>query len=785
MCKSNINILSNIYIRKEESLLKYKDKLTADPEFVAQVSGYKALSVLNEKFGGKTSGVTLNDIQRKELKNSISCKYGAEGETTHGKVLNNNGVYSYECRCEPTECKHINECKPKKFDRSYYNSYNKPVADTVSDHMPEFKWLGLSETTSIFNDEPVDNEIIENVTFEDINSEESQYKKIKADDIKTEIIESDINGHILVNAAPGAGKTYTAIQRLIFILNSIDPKDYDSVLVLCYTKAAVNEIKRRIKDGISQKNFSYEAKNVFICTFDSLATNYLISIEIPNDEINKLNYNQRIQRFNKEINPEDYEGFKYCIIDELQDLVNDRAEMTLNILKALKCGYLLLGDKCQAIYDYDCNGAVKINSNEFYRLLGKILPKDVKKYEFLENKRQNDLLSKKSALLRSKLLNSSYDDINYCFKEFLDETPFSKMTAKQYKGEEGYNTIAILCRNNGQAEYLSSCLHKNKVRHTLIRNGEQTISLKRCIADVLWDYEKKTMSIDDFKKRIIARCGFTEEDAVLIYDSLYDIISDDKNNYDCLDCELIAKKLSHIKECSTNLLNEKNDAVTVSTIHKSKGHEFDKVYLLQYDYMPKEGSTEEERILYVAQTRAKEKFEFLKIGRKWEWNFRKSKNNRWIRVTINRKNNREKEECAGFATGLAEDINYSSFVSGDIVEAVNRQKYISENVKIGDKVSLRLSDNDIYQIIHKNKLTGETVIGEMSEAYSYNLKEKFGKKQYVSKKLPTNINNIFITNIITFVSHKDYEGIPLLFKKNRFWLAIEISGFGETKWSES
>ena len=71
------------------------------------------------------------------------------------------------------------------------------------------------------------------------------------------------------------------------------------VLVMCYTRAAVSEIKNRIEFYVSSGELPPEAKNVTICTFDSLATNYLISIETPPEALNALDYNQRISLFNE------------------------------------------------------------------------------------------------------------------------------------------------------------------------------------------------------------------------------------------------------------------------------------------------------------------------------------------------------------------------------------------------------------------------------------------------------------------------------------------------------
>lgn len=781
MYKSNINVVSNVYIREPKSISDKIERLQFDPKFVAQVSGRKALSILKKNHGDTLTGVHLSDAQEKELTGSAPCGNGAKGEITHGKVLR-NGIYVYECRCEPENCSLISMCSPKKYDRNNHDSDDEAVDDSSPLNL---EWLGINEDTDVFAEpeyipEIEEDEVIpddEAVVIEDILSDSEEYKKITADEAESLIISSDINSHILVNAAPGTGKTYTAIQRLLYVLNYTEPENFNTILVLCYTRAAVGEIKKRIAQGISDGTIPYQANCVWICTFDSLATNYLVSIGLTSEELYSINYNQRIQLFNQKIDAEDFDDFTYCIIDELQDLVNDRAIMTLNILKSLSCGYLLLGDRCQSIYDYDCKGQTKVNSTEFYNRLKAMLPSDVMKFELLGNKRQTKALEQKTALLRTELLNFDPHKITAVFRKELYSLPDS-LTAESYNSDSEKGSTAILCRNNGEAEYLSWILHKNKVPHSLIRTNGQASSLNRYIADVLWDYNGRKISREDFIKRLTVRCGLKNQQSEAYYNDLCELVFNDVRDY--IDCEALAKRLCQESDLPANILNQQNSQLSISTIHKAKGREFDKVYLLGYDYNPKFKAnridTEEERILYVAETRPRNELEILKKGNRYNWFFKKNSNNRWIRTI--RKPYKKQAFCVGFATGLSEDIDYSSFAEGNIIEAVKRQAYISKNVKSGDKVYLQLN-NGIYQIVHN-----ETVIGEMSDSYSENLTSKFSGRQYISK-LPSIITDLFVTNVITFVSCKDYDNIPQKFRKNRFWLAVEISGFGRTKWTEN
>ena len=103
-----------------------------------------------------------------------------------------------------------------------------------------------------------------------------------------------------------------------------------------------------------------------IRTFDSYATFFLSEDE--SIILSKLDYDKRIELFIAELkkDPEAIAGLEYLIVDEMQDLVGARARMVIEILKSIQCGFLLLGDRCQSIYDYLIRDRFEMNSIRFY-----------------------------------------------------------------------------------------------------------------------------------------------------------------------------------------------------------------------------------------------------------------------------------------------------------------------------------------------------------------------------------------------------------------------------------
>lgn len=163
---------------------------------------------------------------------------------------------------------------------------------------------------------------------EEIQQASGQYREITAPD---SIISAPIDSHIILNSDPGTGKTYTIIQRLIYILAN-ELCDADKIYILCYTRSAKEVVESKIDQAVADGVIPPSAKNICVLTFDYYASYFLMAMKdqgIIKVDFNNYDYNDRIKLFNKYISAEDFEGIGYFIVDEIQDLVNERAEMVL------------------------------------------------------------------------------------------------------------------------------------------------------------------------------------------------------------------------------------------------------------------------------------------------------------------------------------------------------------------------------------------------------------------------------------------------------------------------
>lgn len=483
-----------------------------------------------------------------------------------------------------------------------------------------------------------------------------------------------------------------------------------------------------------------------------------------------MNYNERIKLFNKKINKEHFEVFKYMIIDEIQDLVNERAKMVLNILESIKCGFLLLGDTCQAIYDYDCNDEFSLKSTEFYENLLSTFDNRLDKFEFTNNKRQVEELVNYSEKIREVILECSDENRAYYFKECYDLFDEHNEYAEKFKLDSLNKKVAILCRNNGQAEKMSSILSKNKIEHILKRRNAR-INLDKWYALMFWDFSDEFITQEDFIKRYKFRVKEDVQEAENLFTTLKNISNSKSDDY--IEISDLINKIKSL-DTENSFLNSNVNNLIVSTIHKAKGMEFDEVYLVD-NRNNQDITLEEAKVKYVALTRPKEKFRILNTKSNW---YIKSLDDRSRNYTIFKRTNGF-SHCTGITIGYDGDIDQNSFVSTQIHEDVFEiQRYICESVNKFDKLVIKRDfEKRRYLIYHSDKCIG---------ALSENINDKFWKvieETSNRNSIPCILENLYVQSIDTVFIEEFDENIPLFFRNSKNWLGISISGIAKVKYN--
>lgn len=169
------------------------------------------------------------------------------------------------------------------------------------------------------------------------------------------VIEESPETRMVVEAGPGCGKTAVACARVAsLMLRDVSP---DAILLISFTRTAVAELRQRIRTLSASV---VDADRVRISTLDSEAWRFRSGFEAGDGPKLFDGYETGITRALELLkrpadDMRDYlESFAHVIVDEAQDITEDRAHLVRRILELLKkeAGVTVFGDPCQAIYGW-------------------------------------------------------------------------------------------------------------------------------------------------------------------------------------------------------------------------------------------------------------------------------------------------------------------------------------------------------------------------------------------------------------------------------------------------
>lgn len=417
---------------------------------------------------------------------------------------------------------------------------------------------------------------------------------------------TSINGYFLVIAGAGSGKTSVIIYRTLYLLHlNISPK---KILIITFTRKAMNEIRERIKPILS--NY----KDIYIETFHSLAYKFL-------------------KKFSK--------NKHFTIMD---------ANITLNLIKKSPF-YLKALNICSA--DILINFISKPFTDNFVTNLLKPLNRFDKKilinfYEDIQNfkKKENlynfdDLMAEYLKLLKLNLIPKFFDYI--MVDEYQDTDKIQ------------VNILKILSKNCNLMvvgdDYQSIYSFKGGLIDNILNFSNEFKNVSTTVLNINYRSSKPIVELSNefaktlkfcFKKTVLANCQSNlkkpvlhifkthKDEIVFISNKIKNLLASNPTmtiailfrNYLYMEYFIQLFKKFHLSfniaynpflESVFNVKNFNNDSqITFSTIHSSKGLEWDYVFipLLLDGIIPTSVGTnidieEEKRLFYVAITRAK------------------------------------------------------------------------------------------------------------------------------------------------------------------------------------
>lgn len=404
---------------------------------------------------------------------------------------------------------------------------------------------------------------------------------------------------IVVAAGPGSGKTRVLVHKLASLLLLEDVK-HEQLLMLTFSRAAATEFKQRLMGLIGNAAHFVEIKTFHSYAFDLLGR--IGNLEDAKDVV------ERAARMisEGEVEPNRI-GKTVLVVDEAQDMSSEefalvRALMSVNE----EMRVIAVGDDDQNIYEF--RGS---DSNYMRQLLADDKSTFV---EMTENYRSTQhVVAFANAFVKgihnrmkqTPILSMSKDEGTVVVTHHASHIMFQRVVSDLLR-QRNSGTISVLTHTNEEAVILVALLRKHGLRSKLIQSmdgfrfwnmAEVRLFLKYIerdthtpiVTDEVWNEAKRktfqayaTSSSLPYLKRCI---------------ELFEKINK-------------AKYLTDFKELvfesTTEDFCDTSDAdVVVSTIHKSKGCEFDDVYMLVSQ--PQHVTDSEMRRYYVGMTRARKR----------------------------------------------------------------------------------------------------------------------------------------------------------------------------------
>lgn len=82
------------------------------------------------------------------------------------------------------------------------------------------------------------------------------------------------DGPLLIIAGPGSGKTYTLVERIVFLITQLGVAP-ESLLVVTFTDKAARELTTRISNRLSELNIAFNLHEMYLGTFHSICLRLL------------------------------------------------------------------------------------------------------------------------------------------------------------------------------------------------------------------------------------------------------------------------------------------------------------------------------------------------------------------------------------------------------------------------------------------------------------------------------------------------------------------------------
>ena len=412
-----------------------------------------------------------------------------------------------------------------------------------------------------------------------------------------EIISDKESRCIVVAAGPGSGKTRVLVHKLASLLLLEDVK-HEQLLMLTFSRSAATEFKLRLMALVGGVAHFVDIKTFHSYSFDLLGR--IGNLEDASDVVSRAaalieNGDAEPGRVSKTV----------LVIDEAQDMSADEYSLVRALMQRNEeMRVIAVGDDDQNIYEF--RGSDSKYLYQLTQLDGSRFVEMTENFRSAYNVVEfaNAFARKiRGRLKRTPIESKKLDEGRVLVKRFSSPNMFLPLV-RDLMSRPPFGSIGVLCQTNEEAAILFALLRSRNVNVRLVQSSDgfsfsalaevryflrilEPSLVSPTISDEVWGMAKKrtferyaASTALPYLKRCLE--VFEKTNRAKYYTDFKEfVLESEVEDF----CDLAGAK------------------VTVSTIHKSKGREFDEVFMLVSDGFRLDDA--QLRRLYVGMTRAK------------------------------------------------------------------------------------------------------------------------------------------------------------------------------------
>ena len=621
---------------------------------------------------------------------------------------------------------------------------------------------------------------------------------------------------LLVAAGPGTGKTEMAAVRMAGLVRKGLPPG--QLLVLSFSRSAVRNLTDRLaRLGGTDDRVLEELRHVSIRTFDSWTFRMLRLLGSPAAALLERGHDENIEELAGLIGGRRRETIRgligdrrHLIVDEFQDLPGVRGELVLSLLDLVAppartgAGFTILGDRAQAIYAFAATpgGSTFPTPAEYWERVREWYGAELECVELTHNYRTDRPLADLSSSLRRVLLSGRSDDdkLRIVREAVAELPPAAEPEDASWLGDVLPGSRAILTRTNGESLRVLARLFGKDVE-----GGATPVRLRA----------GNYASLPPAWIGALLGCLRSAELPRSQFGRIYDHLTAEWDAATCRslglpDAEVTWSRLCRASGARQDALRIRipelrsrlnwpdafpddqlsgEDGLLVTTIHQSKGLEFDIVTVLDAARDAREetggergnheSALDEANVNYVAVTRASKdlrRMDGTKLYRSpRRWRLRSGRErlchwrNGWVNVEV----------------GLRGDLDPFGFVDpglhggSEAVAEVQAHLLRGARTLLGHKVLLVKRAHGGKALWHVHLQTPDDqaglLMGRTAAQVSYDLLEMVYERGFA---LPIRIYNLRIAGVGTVASDDEFV-LEEPYRTSRLWLGVSLFGTGD------